>query len=113
MKRLVLLLLLAGCSSQPPEGLIAAKKFTAAHNYIVLMPFSNVDPNGNVTTTFIPMVFWEPDRYSLTIEPYDSEGMPLPVRVFLVKESVYSGVAVGNWFKMSDDHADTTRGKKQ
>lgn len=108
---LMLLIVAVGCSSAPVNGIVTAKAFTPAHSFMVVMPITMSD-GRNTTTTLIPVWFHEPDRWTLTIEPYDSDGKPLAVRKIMVQRGVYDTVKIGEWFANSPDKIDTSRAKK-
>jgi len=105
---------LFGCYNQKPvEGLITAKKFEPEHTELVMLPVVSTDANGNTTTTIQQFWFFEPDRYVLTIEPYDKDGNALkPVKV-MVNQAVFDAVEEGTWFKSEPDKLDTRKARKR
>lgn len=106
---------IVGCGSPtpPPTGIVTSKEFTPAHIDMVMMPMVTPGPNGTCTTTVVPMYFSEPDRWMLTVEPYDAAGNPLPVRRVLVTQTVYEGTSKGSWFEGTPEKIDTRQAKKE
>lgn len=107
----LLFLTMGGCSGPPPSGIVTSKRFIAAHTEIIMMPMTISD--GKTTTTImVPYTFFEPDRWTITVEPYDDAGRPLPVRNVNVRKDVYDSCKLGGWLNMQPDYEDLERAKK-
>lgn len=104
---------IAGCGRSPmPEGLVTAKKFEPAHTDVIYMPVT-IGSGSSATTMMMPYFIHEPDRWVMTVEPYDAGGNPLkPVRV-LVTQAVYDEVKLGGWFKATPESLDHRKARKE
>lgn len=115
MKRLlaaVLLATLCACEQRPAKGLVTAKRFEAAHTDMVMMPL--IIYNGKSTTTILmPYWFHYPDRWILTIEPYDDSGRPLPTRTVQITREAFEATDKGKWFEETDANTDHEKVRKE
>lgn len=108
------LILLIGCSNNTPlpSGLVTAKVYEPSHTNIILMPMTI--QSGNTTTTIMQTyVITEPERWVVTIEPYDKEGKPLEVQKIFVKKEVFDSLQLGTWFQQTEVTQDTTKSTKK
>jgi predicted small lipoprotein YifL len=107
------LIALSGCGkSLPPSGIVTAKQFEPAHTYVVMMPMTT--SNGKTTTTtFIPVIISEPDRWVLTIEPYDKDGHPLEPKRALVTQATFDAAKLGGWIDFTPESIDTRKADKK
>ena len=72
-----------------------------------------VSDGKNVTTIMVPTTISEPDRWKLTVEPYDSEGNALKPVVIFVTKVTYESVKLGEWFTQTEENSDLRKSKKQ
>ena len=97
-----------GCERPKVGGLVTNKTFVAAHTSVVLMPTMI-----GKSTILIPYSFYNPDRFYITVEPYDDTGAPLEVVRYAVTSEVYADLAEGIWSYPQEESFDHNKARKE
>lgn len=96
-------ILLTGCNKKITEGEICEKEFLPERTDVVVMPV--VHTNGKTTyTTYIPMIFYYPDRWRISIRAIEknSDG-EYDTAEYYTTEEVYNDCKVGDMFSYEKD----------
>lgn len=108
---LPLLILLIGCEPKITSGEVIDKEFVPEHwetHYVTQVRFIG----KTAYTTVVPMLYHYPDKWTITIVGYDSNGERV-TETFRVSENVYDTVSIGDEFvydkEMEPDSPEYTR----
>lgn len=93
---LIVIISLAGCSSEITEGEVYQKEFKPEHTEVVLIPMHMY--NGKTSTTIVvPFTYHYPDRYVVYIKSYvDKEWKTAD---YYVTKEIYETINIGDQFK--------------
>ena len=97
------MMLLLACN-ELKEGTIISMQVEPEREYMYMMPIAHTSPCGKTTITtftYIPVMMYDDEDYSITIKGHNSENEEL-VDTFYVTRKSYQCLSVGDFIKVDE-----------